>query len=66
MRGEPIQGMHWVEVDLEEICAPSKILIDWETAYSENWVVEVSLRISLYFLILTFRKYKSIDGFICY
>ena len=59
MRGEPILGEHWIEVDLERICAPMKVLIDWETAFSDNWVVEVrcffktQIIISFIFIFMT-------------
>jgi hypothetical protein len=41
MRGEPIPGSHWVEVDLQQLVAVDRILVDWEVAYSNDWTVLV-------------------------
>jgi len=41
MFGEPIPGPHWIEIDLEDKYWIRKILLDWETAYSDEWVIEV-------------------------
>jgi hypothetical protein len=41
MNGEPILGEHWLEVDLLSPFLINKFLIDWETAYSENWTIYV-------------------------
>lgn len=37
MRGEPIPGVHWIVVDLEDSHYITKVIIDWEAAYSKNW-----------------------------
>lgn len=42
MQGEPIPGEHWLEVDLEGKYYVTKIVIDWEQAYSNNWSIMVS------------------------
>ena len=43
MQGEPIPGIHWVEIDLLSEVVVCKVLIDWETASSADWVVESRL-----------------------
>ena len=35
MKGEPIPGPHWIEVDLGRSCTCSRFVIDFETAHSE-------------------------------
>jgi len=40
MNGEPIPGEHWLEIDLERECLVTSAFIDWEDAYSENYVLE--------------------------
>lgn len=42
MGGTPIRGQHWLEIDLQEDRTSSsitRILIDWEDAFSDRWVV---------------------------
>lgn len=39
MNGDPIPGVHFVEIDLLKECYISNILIDWETAYSNDWEI---------------------------
>ena len=35
MKGEPIKGPHWIEVDLgASQCAVERALVDWETAHA--------------------------------
>jgi hypothetical protein len=43
MGGRPIQGPHFVEVDLGRLCYIEKVLIDWEDGYSDSWTLEVYL-----------------------
>jgi len=45
MGGDPIPGEHWVEVDLQGLYHVSKLMIDWEVAYSADWTVKVMLSI---------------------
>lgn len=40
MNGEPIPGIHWVEIDLGQLYRIRKFLIDWETAFSDSWVIQ--------------------------
>ena len=36
MKGEPIPGPHWIEVDLGgDECIVSRVLVDWETAHAK-------------------------------
>lgn len=44
MRGEPIPGEHWVEVDLQSLYSIDKILIDWEVAFSNKWTIKVPVQ----------------------
>jgi len=37
MRGEPILGEHWLDVDLGEHCTLTKIVLDWEDAYCTDY-----------------------------
>ena len=39
MSGDPIPGKHWVEIDLERECVVDNILIDWESAYCDDWLL---------------------------
>jgi len=39
MSGTPILGEHWLEVDLTRSCFIHKILIDWESAFSDAWTI---------------------------
>ena len=41
MKGEPIPGEHWVEIDLQGLYYIDKVLIDWEVAYSNQWTMQV-------------------------
>ena len=45
MNGTPIPGPHWVKLTLQPQYAnsiPTKVLLDWETAYAKGYRVEVS------------------------
>ena len=42
MKGEPIPGEHWVEIDLQADYMIEKILIDWEVAFSQLWSIQVA------------------------
>lgn len=42
MKGEPIPGEHWVEIDLEGQYHLEVVVIDWEVAYSHEWTLLVS------------------------
>eukprot|EP00802_Teleaulax_amphioxeia_P027230 Tamp_28512.p1 GENE.Tamp_28512~~Tamp_28512.p1 ORF type:complete len:154 (+),score=9.58 Tamp_28512:276-737(+) len=44
MSGTPIEGEHWVEVDLETPSLVSRVLIDWESAYSNEYSILGRLR----------------------
>ena len=39
MRGEPIPGSHWLEIDLLRECCVTKFLIDWEVAHSTRYEI---------------------------
>ena len=41
MKGEPIPGEHWVEIDLLGLFLVDKVVIDWEVAFSKHWTVQV-------------------------
>lgn len=41
MQGEAIPGAHWLVVDLQDIYEVTSILLDWETAYSKDWAIQV-------------------------
>lgn len=41
MQGEPIPGEHWVSIDLGRPCAISRVVLDWETAWSSHWQLQV-------------------------
>jgi len=43
MKGEPIPGTHWLSIDLGEPTLPLRVLIDWENAFSNDWLIEVSM-----------------------
>lgn len=43
MQGEPINGEHWLLIDLQAPHTVNKILIDWEQAYSKDWVIQSKL-----------------------
>jgi hypothetical protein len=40
MGGEPIKGQHWLIVELPRPALITRVLIDWETAYSTNWAIQ--------------------------
>jgi len=40
MGGTPIPGSHWVEIDLLRLCKVTSILIDWEEAFSQHWILK--------------------------
>lgn len=40
MQGTPIPGPHWLSVDLVQQCTLSSVLIDWETARSDDYWIE--------------------------
>lgn len=51
MRGTPIPGPHWIEIDLQKeypVEALSKIVIDWEDAYSDYWTLQVCAVVAVY------------------
>lgn len=39
LTGAPIPGEHWLEIDLQRVCTITKVLIDWEKAYSDSYTV---------------------------
>jgi hypothetical protein len=41
MKGEPIPGEHWVEIDLLNLYYVSSVVLDWEVAFSNAWSVQV-------------------------
>jgi len=40
MQGEPIHGEHWLQIDLQRPHTINKIVIDWEQAYSKDWIIQ--------------------------
>ena len=40
MKGTPLKGKHWLQIDLERPCTLTSTLIDFETAYSQDWVIQ--------------------------
>ena len=45
MHGKQIPGEHWIQLEFEENTAvvADKIVLDWETAYADEYVLEASL-----------------------
>lgn len=43
MQGEPILGEHWLLIDLQSPHTIKKVLIDWEQAFSRNWIIQGKL-----------------------
>jgi len=41
MRGEAIPGPHWLVIDLQRVCLPTRVVLDWEAAYSDHWIIQV-------------------------
>ena len=39
MKGTPIRGPHWLEVDLGRPCRVTRFLLDWETAFASDYTV---------------------------
>jgi hypothetical protein len=39
MQGAPIPGPHWLEIDLGAACVVESVEIDFETAYSKDYVL---------------------------
>ena len=39
MSGTPIPGEHFLEIDLQRLCTITKILLDWEDAFSDKYSV---------------------------
>lgn len=39
MRGEPIPGEHFLEIDLQRPCTITKIVLDWEDAYCAHYML---------------------------
>jgi len=37
MQGTPIPGEHWVQIDLGSPCIITRVVLDWETAWSTHW-----------------------------
>uniref|UniRef100_A0A7S0DU09 F5/8 type C domain-containing protein n=1 Tax=Hanusia phi TaxID=3032 RepID=A0A7S0DU09_9CRYP len=37
MSGNPIEGEHWIEVDLQSPAIVTSVLIDWEAAFSDDY-----------------------------
>ena len=64
MRGEPIPGEHWVEIDLQGLYTVDKVLIDWEVAYSDQWSLMV-MNINSYSDVLRLRHYTAFLGSTC-
>ena len=40
MRGTPLKGKHWLEIDLGKSCILTSTLLDFEAAYSQDWTIE--------------------------
>ena len=40
MSGTPIEGEHWVEIDLQEPVMVTRFTLDWESAYAKDWSME--------------------------
>jgi hypothetical protein len=40
MHGTAIRGMHWIHVKLSQPARITRFLLDWETAYAENYRLE--------------------------
>ena len=69
MMGTPIPGEHWLVVDLQALFAVTKIVIDWEDAYSENWIVQGSkeylvdrIEAQSWILLGTSQEIKTVDA----
>ena len=43
MHGKAIPGQHWVMLEFDEPVVVSKIVLDWEAAYSDTYVIKGSL-----------------------
>lgn len=39
LTGAPIPGEHWLEIDLQRVCTITKVMIDWEKAYSNAYTI---------------------------
>ena len=39
MTGKPIPGEHWLEIDLQRTCIITRLFIDWEIAYSNDYTI---------------------------
>ena len=50
--GTPVIEPHWLEVDLQRPCHVTKIVIDWESAYSNDWVVQVLAHGLVWFCVM--------------
>ena len=43
MHGKQIPGEHWIQLEFEDTdVVPDKIVLDWETAYADEYVLEAS------------------------
>jgi hypothetical protein len=42
MKGDPIPGVHYLEIDLQGEYRVTQIVIDWEDGYSENYEISGS------------------------
>lgn len=56
MSGRPIPGKHWLQLDLQQEYAVSRLLLDWEDGYSDTYTLQV------YVLILCFGLYAVLDA----
>lgn len=43
MKGTPIPGIHYLLINLQTESFVSKIVLNWEKAYSKRWKIEVSI-----------------------
>jgi hypothetical protein len=44
---------HWVEVDLSRLCVFTRVLLDWETAYSQDYTISGCAQVISMCLYLT-------------
>ena len=62
MRGEPIRGQHWVEVDLQwpKGCLVTRSVVDWETAYATAYHLQgLSHKSGAWLPIASFQRLPS-------
>ena len=41
MSGSPIPGPHWVSVQLDDSQSLHSVVLDWETAFADDWALSV-------------------------